>query len=448
MSGIEQKYAIQMKWIYYIATYFIIYMSIHPFMTAWVGSITQIYAPIKIWKDILLVIIAVVVTCWMWGAKKIDKSFFTDRLNILIIAYILFTLLLFIAFRSYLNKSGYAGLIFSLRFLVAFLLVRLVLWKYKPQIIHRYLSKISFIVILIGVGLSIFSILQVFVLPVNFLSYFGYDGINTISPISTVDNNPHALRAFATLRGPNELGAYLIIPLVLAVTAFKRNVFRWFYVLSVILMSFAIYLSHSRSAVVGAIIAVSVLGIARFRRKLPTKYLLLIVSGLFITLGILAWMTVSIPSVRLVVLHSSEGDVNLTEGSTGDHFVATMDGIHDVILHPLGHGPGQAGPASFYNSDGAFRIAENYYVQIAQEIGILGLGLFVAICLMIVRRLKSLHDNDFCLAILASFMGISVVAAMLHTWADDPLSYTWWILAAFALATGRNYDQSTKQKTA
>ena len=135
----------------------------------------------------------------------------------------------------------------------------------------------------------------------------------------------------------------------------------------------------------------------------------------------------NVPSVRLAVFHSSPGDSSLTEGSNDKHWEATAQGIQDVVRHPWGSGPGSAGPASFYNSAGT-DLSENYYVQIAQEVGLIGLGLFIAINVLVVRSIVR-RSGILPAALVASFAGISLINLLLHGWADDPLSLTWWALA-------------------
>ena len=56
---------------------------------------------------------------------------------------------------------------------------------------------------------------------------FGYDKLLTIAPYVLLDSNQDALRAFATMRGPNDFGSYLLLPLLLALALVidqKRNI--------------------------------------------------------------------------------------------------------------------------------------------------------------------------------------------------------------------------------
>lgn len=138
------------------------------------------------------------------------------------------------------------------------------------------------------------------------------------------------------------------------------------------------------------------------------------------------------------MLHSSPGEP-LFEGSTQDHLVATHQGIKEAVQHPFGLGLGSAGPASFYSRNDS-RIAENYYVQIAQEVGVLGLFIFMAIIIGVGARLYKLavyEKRDDALSAFAALIGISIVALLLHAWADEATAYVWWGLAALTLYSNR-----------
>jgi O-antigen ligase len=126
-----------------------------------------------------------------------------------------------------------------------------------------------------------------------------------------------------------------------------------------------------------------------------------------------------------LVLHNKIGDPDA--GSTVEHFEKSVGSLEDVWRHPFGQGPGTAGPASFYSHTP--NVPENYYLQIAEEVGIIGLILFAAINVVVVLRLWPRRQEFWAKILLASFVGILVVNMFLHGWADETLAMTWWAIA-------------------
>ena len=96
---------------------------------------------------------------------------------------------------------------------------------------------------------------------------------------------------------------------------------------------------------------------------------------------------------------------------------------------------GSAGPASVYNSH-KVRIAENYFVQIGQETGWLGFGLFIAINVLLGQALWRRRSDPLALGLFAALLGLSFINLLSHAWADDTLGLLWWGLAGVALAPG------------
>ena len=94
---------------------------------------------------------------------------------------------------------------------------------------------------------------------------------------------------------------------------------------------------------------------------------------------------------------------------------------------------GIAGPASTHNNHPA-KIAENFYIQIGQETGVLGLVVFLVINIIVGYRLFLSRADTLSLLLFASLIGISLVNMVSHAWADDTLSLIWWAFAGVALS--------------
>jgi len=144
--------------------------------------------------------------------------------------------------------------------------------------------------------------------------------------------------------------------------------------------------------------------------------------------------------VENALLHTQQHS-RIASTSNAAHASALRAGVRDVLHQPFGDGPGTAGPASVYNGSHGARIAENYFIQIAQEAGWLGLALLLAIFWLVARQLyEQRRSSPLALALLTSFLGLFVVALLSHNWTDDTLAFIWWGFAGIALA--RPQDQT------
>jgi hypothetical protein len=140
-----------------------------------------------------------------------------------------------------------------------------------------------------------------------------------------------------------------------------------------------------------------------------------------------------------LVLHTQTHSAVPTT-SDQNHVSALRAGWRDLRHHPLGDGPGTAGPASIYNNHPA-RIAEDYYVQIGQEVGWLGLAMFLLILVGVGYLLWLRRDHPLALSLFASLVGLGFIGLLSHVWTDDTLAYVWWGLAGIAMAPGLNKEE-------
>jgi O-antigen ligase len=411
-------------------------MPVHAFVSTWLGTAIGPLLVWKSWKEILLVALVPIVAWYCVLRPDVARALWQRKVNQLIALYVLLHLLL--SFSSTASPQAVvAGLMMNLRFLAIFVLAQVIAQANPPQL-RRLRELVPRWLLWVAVGLGVLAVLQVYVLPRDFLTHFGYSN-STIAPYILVDENPNALRAFATMRGPNTLGMFLLMPLAVAVGALYRRRKDWLAWSALGLTIVAIYLTGSRSAWLGAFItlAVAVAMVVPWQRMV--KWTKLAIAPLLIAMLVVGWAAVSIPAVRLAIFHSSPGDSSLSEGSTDKHWESTLSGIEDAVRHPWGSGPGSAGPASFYNATGT-NLSENYYVQIAQEVGWIGLGLFVAICFYAIRYIVRRRTDPLAIALIASFAGVAFINLLLHGWADDPTALVWWALAGLVVGSYNKHD--------
>lgn len=276
----------------------------------------------------------------------------------------------------------------------------------------------------------LFGLMQRFVLPYDFLKHVGY-GQSTIPAYQTVDNKIDYRRIQSTLRGANPLGAYLVLVIpALFLYVRKEKVTKWV-VLAISLV--VLFYSYSRSAWLGLALAMGLLiyWSLHSRKRKQSALLAGIIIILIVGGGILA-----LRDNRLVQNTAFHTDVTSgsLESSNESRVEALQSAAKDVLDEPFGRGPGTAGPASFRNYHP--RIAENYFLQVGQEVGWLGIGIFVAINFLVARMLWRQKQEVLAQLLLASLAGLTIVNLLSHAWADDTLALLWWGLAGVALSTG------------
>lgn len=424
-------------------------MPLHAFLSTWGGTAIGPLWVWKSWKEILLGGLVLLTLGWLCTKPALLKELVRRPLVIALLAYLVLSLSLAAVFASRIESEALlAGLAMNLRYLAAGVLAYIVFCY--GGLSANWVLRMCWILLGFGGLLATIAVAQILLLPPDFLAMFGYDKTTTIAPNLMIDDNPDMLRAFATLRGPNDFGAFLVLPFILTIAWFRKLPV-WVSVWSLLILTWGLILSGSRSAWIGLVVAIMTYVGFRLGKRLGWKR----VSAIAVVVGIVGfgslYAAVHVPELRMAVFHSSPGDSSLTEGSTDDHISATLGGAERVVEAPLGCGPGCAGPASYYGDEP--KISENYFVQIAEETGIVGLGLFLALVTFVglkLLRLKELQDVGRVL--FAALIGYAVIGLLLHVWADDPLSITWWLLAGAVIGYNerqqwKNSKNSSRSKT-
>jgi O-antigen ligase len=361
--------------------------------------------------------------------------------------------------------------------LLAFLIARRVPWS---ETFQRTVIKVLLIV---GAVVSAYGIITAF-LPMRFFLALGYSPAHSLyfanGPLAAYQQvGETALRRIqSTMSGPNQLGLWLLIPLGVLLSRWVKargileysNTRVFQYSITCLLVCAALFLTFSRAAWIAAfVIAVVMLG-----RMVPRHLLKGAMAGAALIVVLIAIVaSLLFPSV-FFRLSSSRG-----------HLVRPLQAIGRMVAHPFGEGLGVAGPASNRVSEtcvflrpqddpswakkqptlcvflGTTQVQpadhvcrcpflpENWYLQIGVEMGMLGFILFIALVVLVLRRLNGecrmynvkclsqkglVQANNSTFYILHStflaFLGVSVAALFLHAWEDSAVAYTVWLLSA------------------
>ncbi|MDB5163565.1 MAG: rane protein of unknown function [Candidatus Saccharibacteria bacterium] len=408
-------------------------------LAVWLASGLGHFDTIKLGKEFVLSALGAAMVYVLLTNRKLRQAVFKNKLLLWILTYVCLTGVVALSDAT-MHRVSPSAIIFSvvsnLRFLAFFSLVYVAVLA-KTKLSWQKLVLIP-AALVIGFGL-----LQ-FVLPANVLTHIGY-GPQTIVPFEAVDNRPDFVRLQSVLRGANPLGAYLVIIISLAsvglLSAKSKNQ-KLAYGAMAVAGLVVLYGTYSRSAWLGTVLSLAIIGLIGLRKYLSKPLMLIglvcLGGGLIIGAFLLLRNTYRFQSI---VFHTSNRSTVVS--SNTKRASALKSGARDVLKHPLGSGVGSAGPASVHNTKASPRLSENYYIQIGQEVGWVGLGLFVVIQWLIIKELWLRRTDPVALALLGSFLGLILVNMLSHAWTDDALAYIWWGLAAVTLAQYKRVASDT-----
>ncbi len=376
LSTTVARLAVRLSW---VVLAILALLPFHAFLTVWASSGVGHYTLLRLWKEFLLVPVFVGVVYLLAMDKRLRRKLFDSWIVRLIGLYVVLELLagaIALARHQVTAKALAYGVLVDLRFLIFFVLV-LVLAAAAPMLGRTWRVGL----VLPATVVIIFGLLQYFVLPYDFLRHFGY-GQNTIFPYETINHNLNHLRIASTLRGANPLGTYLILvtgcglALLLRSKPKRPSEFVW-----LAAAFLALILSFSRGAWIGAALTLLIIGWLHLPNRRAKKNA--VIAGLItvIVAGVTAFGLRNNVTFQDTFLHT-DSKSTITQSSNQGHGTAVKNASDDIVHQPLGRGPGTAGPASAYNNHPA-RIAENYFLQIGQEVGVLGMALFVAINVLV-----------------------------------------------------------------
>ncbi|HZM64639.1 MAG TPA: O-antigen ligase family protein [Candidatus Saccharimonadales bacterium] len=414
---------------YYGFFILLIYMPFHIFLAQWLSSFTGGVEVWKIAKDVVLFGLVLFTICLIFVERAGGRLFYWLLGGGVI--YGLVHLGLWAVHPGIFSESAALGIVYNNR-LWCFLLL-----GFGAALLNRDKFVFSSVIkIVIGVTsvVALLGVLQYF-LPKDVLTHFGYGLERGARPAFFIDDNPALPRIMSTLREPNALGAYLLVPVsILTALVIKiRDSRRTLLVGLLLLHGLALFLTFSRSAWLGTALAVSIIlwwGYKDKMRNVSKRYWpLVVLVPVLLVAGIFALRNT--PFFQGYITHATVDETNDLD-SNDYHAQLVREGLDGVIDQPQGHGPGTAGLASIRDPGGG-QLTENYYVQIAYEVGVLGLLVFAAISVLVYYNLWCRKDW-IGTVLIAGFWGYVVMNTLLHTWSNEAVASQWWLLAGAALA--------------
>ena len=403
------------------------YMPFHIFLSQSLSLLTGGLDAWKLGKDVLTGLLAVVTVIMVFALRKQNKAF-----KVLVGLFSLYAMSYAVVWMinpDIYTRTALLGTVYNLR-VVAYTVLGFGAVLLAPREVTN--SKIIRLLLIVAGIVSVLGVLQYF-LPKDILSHFGYSIERGVKPNFFIDDKADLPRIMSTLRDPNSLAAYLILPLCISIGLFFNNKKRrMLFGGLTLLINLALFLTFSRGGLLGAIIAVMAMIVLRFRGWLRQYAKPLIIAGFasIIVLGSLGYVFRDQYVVQNIILHSDES-TKATEDSNELHARLAVDGAKAIVKRPQGHGPGTAGIVSIQNPKGGV-LTENYFVQIGYEVGILGLALFLAIWGFLLFLLSK-NSSMLSTSLLASAAAYIVLCLIMHLWTNEAIAATWWITAGLVL---------------
>ncbi len=402
-------------------------MVIHTPLTLWLGTQWpggELF--IKAWKELLMGV-ALVLLIVSSVQRNMVNRLLSDRLMQLCLVFAGLHFVMIAVFQNGLQTAG-AGLLIDLRFILYFVLVYGFITLF-PQFRRLFIWVLAGgAVVVIG-----FALLQILVLPRDFLATIGYSKA-TIAPYLTVDENPAFVRINSTLRGPNPLGAYAVIMIgLLAALSVRWKLQQrswWLAGAAAVAVGMTLGATYSRSSLIAAVATLAVVVIAVVASKTRKQIVIGLAIAAVLIAGVLYVLRDSYV-VSNVILHNNPATGANIDSNTG-HVDSLADGVMRMLRQPLGAGVGSTGSASLLGDKPI--VIENHYLLVAHEVGWLGLAVFGWLFVEIMIRLWRRRQSALALGVFGSGVGLAIIGLLLPVWTDDTVSIVWWGLAAVAVA--------------
>ncbi|MGC8878101.1 MAG: O-antigen ligase family protein [Anaerolineae bacterium] len=380
-----------------------------------------------------LALLAVFVTSVLRAATRQRHTFETSRLSIPILAFLLWTLVTFVAGLAH-SPLSVTVLRRFIEVLLAILLFFVVLYQVRDI---EALRRIMMVLVIAGGFGGALGVLF-YVLPeawtVNILSklaIFNYPSGPGI--LRYVEDDPsQPMRAIGTSIDPNALGGLLVIVTAIAVVqlfAVRPVLPRLWLMPCAGLSALCLLLTFSRGSMVGLVLALTMVGILRYRK-------------LLVLLAVLAILFLILPLTQAYVIRLWEG-LRGEDLATQMRFGEYKDALILISRYPL-MGVGFTGTPDI----DLYLGVSSLYLLIAEQLGLVGLFLFlIVVFVYFVVTLRALRraprggeSEGYMLACIAALAGALVSGIFDHFFFNINFIHLvalFWITMGLGVATAQ-----------
>lgn len=406
----------------YLFLVLIVVAPLHAFLITWLESVTNLSNTTQMivsgWREIIVAVLACLVFIEIF--KKRDKPKL-ETLDYLIVAYTLLALI----WGMKQNKEIFQWLlgfrldVFPILF---YLVIKNSSWNRNILIKGLFISAIVVIV---------FGLLHSLILPRDFLIQFGYGQyqaeMGPDSPLPSchfLEHTQQVCRNVSTFGGPTRYGTYLLailgLSLGLVLKYKEKTKAKIFGITLAILSLISIALTYSRSVWVAAaaIIFIFIIWLLYSKQIInwnkKTAVASIILAALIIISGIFGY--------NYLQKNKNGPDtpqffksIFVRTNSTDAHSRFLMEGLEKIKENPLGIGLGKVGSASQRLENPL--LTENWFLQIALEMGIVGAILFVLIIFLMMKKLAE-NNSWLSIGLFFALLGIAITGIFTHSFEE------------------------------
>jgi hypothetical protein len=233
---------------------------------------------------------------------------------------------------------------------------------------------------------------------------------------------------------PLTLGFFMLIPFGLALERIGGRRMWWLAAVAGGGSLYAIFLTVTRSALVGAGVAVLLAAVFTVSRSSPQRLRVFVLLGIALVFVLpAAGQSATVARFEALFTHTQ-----LDPDAQG-HVDSTRDALNAAIDQPFGRGLG-ANSATGKRFGAPITItAENSYLETAVEIGMVPAALFLGSLIVMMRQLRRRALGSGAAAGLAggawlAGWGLTASGLFLQTWYELPVALVFWTIAGVALS--------------
>jgi hypothetical protein len=391
---------------------------------------------VSAWKEVLLALGLLAVIRLRGGLP-----FKSSRADWLAVAYATVVVIWFLIPQSWLGgEAGRKAELYGLRH--DLLPVAAYFFGRGLSLTSAELRRVGFLIVGTAAAVAAFGLLDVYLVPLQWWRDSGvphwykeqlglqYTGLSGLPENFVYNAGSHDVfrRLVSTFLSPLASSYLLVVALLLATALRQRTWALW---ASPVLFAGLLW-THSRFSVLAFAAGLCVLAWAS-RRLWPVALAAVTVAAAFFFFRGYEDFgpQTSFTKAELVIQDrqgagkptESHDPFSAGESSTSSHWRNLRDGVETVLEHPQGFGPGNAGVTAF-RTHTKVEAGESTYTELGVEAGIVGMLLFIAWSIAVVRRVLP----------RSAWLGASLVAVLLLGIQTDVIGVPWLAYVLWTLA--------------